>query len=313
MSSQFGNPFLSENVFDSRSTGNQMTRTGTALWTLAFMTVLIGSAAFSWSVFMTEIGDFDMTSLETVVTGQDEEGKDVKEVKVLAESGEYVDVPNFDHSKSYGLMLGGALGAFVVAMLIIPNRKSAQVLGFFYAGLEGLAVGAFSATFELSFPGITMQAAAATIVVAVVMWLLFAAGIIKVTGGFITFVLTMMLGILGLYLVDIGIGIFTGERLDIVHGNSWSSIAVSGVIVFIAALNFCIDYHHIEEGVQSGAPKYMEAYCAFGLMLTIVWCYLEIVRLIAKSRSKNIRSIMWASIVAEFRKGFRRSPQVAVS
>ena len=304
MSNNFdlGNPLLSEEKFTTSRSSARMTRTGTAAWTAIFLAVVIATGAFSWRTFMTEIGSFDLGTLERVVTGQNEKGKDIKETKVVDPKTRAVsEPPQFSTPKTNALMIFGALGAFVVGLLVIFNPRSAPIGGIVYAALEGLAVGAFSARFELIFPGITLQAASATVAVAVVMWLLFTFGIIKVTGGFVSFVLAMMLGILGLYLIDFGVSLFMGKGLDIVHGNGWGSILLSVVIVFIAALNFCIDYANIEEGIKDGAPKYMEAYSAFALLVTIIWCYLEIVRLIAKARSSDIRSRAWASVVGAFR------------
>jgi uncharacterized YccA/Bax inhibitor family protein len=148
-----------------------------------------------------------------------------------------------------------------------------------------MCLGAISAGFEAKYPGIAAQAAGATFGTLLGMLLLYGTGAVRATPGFVKGLLAAMVGILVVYFIDIIMGFF-GTYVSVVHDNSWVSIGLSFFIVGIAAFNLIVDFDTVEKGVGR-APKYMEFYAAFGLMVTLVWLYLEILRLLAKIKSKD--------------------------
>ena len=184
-------------------------------------------------------------------------------------------------------VLGGAIGGLVVALVTVFKKEWSPVTAPLYAGLEGLFIGAVSAMFELRFPGIVMQAAALTFGTLGALLLAYRSGLIKATENFKLGVFAATGGIALLYLVNIGMRLFGFEGMGFIHESSWMGIAFSGFVVVIAALNLVLDFDFIEQGVEHGAPKYMEWYAAFGLLVTLIWLYLEILRLLAKLQSRD--------------------------
>ena len=183
-------------------------------------------------------------------------------------------------------VLGGAIGGLVVALVTVFKKEWSPVTAPLYAGLEGLFIGAVSAMFELRFPGIVMQAAALTFGTLGALLLAYRSGLIKATENFKLGVFAATGGIALLYLVNIGMRLFGFEGMGFIHESSWIGIAFSGFVVVIAALNLVLDFDFIEQGVEHGAPKYMEWYGAFGLIVTLVWLYIEFLRLLSKLQSR---------------------------
>lgn len=181
-------------------------------------------------------------------------------------------------------VLGGAIGGFVVAMVTIFKKTWAPVTAPLYAALEGVFIGAISATFEQRFPGIVMQAVGLTFGTLAALLMAYRSGLIKVTENFKLGVVAATGGIFLLYLVNIVMGFF-GTSMPFIHDSGLVGIAFSGFVVVIAALNLVLDFDFIEKGVEQGAPKYMEWFAAFALMVTLVWLYLEILRLLSKTRN----------------------------
>jgi len=144
-------------------------------------------------------------------------------------------------------------------------------------------LGGLSALFELRYPGIAMQAVALTFGTLFVMLFLYKSGLIKVTQKFRMGVVAATGGIMVLYLLELALSFF-GIRFATINGGGAIGIAVSLFIVAIAALNLVLDFDFVEQGVAYGAPKYMEWYAAFGIMVTLVWLYLEMLRLLSKMR-----------------------------
>ncbi len=171
--------------------------------------------------------------------------------------------------------------------LAARTQQSAPLFGPIYAACEGLVLGAISAMWEQRLPGIALQAFASTMIVMVVMYLLFATKMLRATGPFIVGVLVCTIGVLGVCVVDVLMVTFGGTGLSIVHGNSMGGIAFSVFVCLLAAFNFIIDFEAIEEGIEGKAPSYMNAYCAFAVMVTLIWLYLEILRLLAKVKSRD--------------------------
>lgn len=183
------------------------------------------------------------------------------------------------------LMIGGSLGSLIVGFTIIFNQKTAPYLAPLYAVLEGLVLGGISARYEVEFGGIVLQAILLTFSILFVLLVVYATGAIKPSKNFKLGLISAMGGILVVYLVDFILRFF-GMEVPFLHSNGWIGILVSVFIVIVASLNFVLDFDFIEEGVKLGAPKYMEWYAAFGLILTIIWLYLEILRLLAKTRRR---------------------------
>lgn len=184
-------------------------------------------------------------------------------------------------------LLVGGIGGFIVAIVTVFKKTWAPVTGPLYAALEGLFVGAVSAMFESRFPGIVMQAVMLTMGVLASLLIAYKTGLIKATENFKLGVVAATGGIALLYLVNIGMRLFGFEGMGFIHDSGWMGIAFSGFVVVIAALNLVLDFDFIESGVEAGAPKYMEWYGAFGLVVTLVWLYLEILRLLSKLQSRD--------------------------
>lgn len=183
-------------------------------------------------------------------------------------------------------MIGGAIGGLVVALIVSFKATSAPYLVPVYAALEGMFLGGLSATYESLYNGITLQASLLTMCVFVALLLAYKARIIKATENFKLGVFAATAGIMLLYLASFVLGFF-GITVPYLHDSSWIGIGISLVIVVVAALNLVLDFDFIESGAQQGAPKYMEWYGAFGLMVTLVWLYIEMLRLLAKIASRD--------------------------
>jgi uncharacterized YccA/Bax inhibitor family protein len=184
------------------------------------------------------------------------------------------------------LMMVGALGGFVVALVTIFKKEWSPVTAPIYALLEGLALGGFSAYLELRYPGIAIQAVELTFGTLFVLLLAYRSGLISVTQKFRLGIIAATGGIALFYLLEIGLSFF-GIQFTSINGSGPIGIGFSLIVVAIAALNLVLDFDFIERGVDCGAPKYMEWYGAFGIIVTLVWLYLEILRLLSKLRSRN--------------------------
>jgi uncharacterized YccA/Bax inhibitor family protein len=180
----------------------------------------------------------------------------------------------------------GGIGGFVVALITIFKRQWSPVTAPLYAVLEGLAIGAISAFFEAQFHGIVIQAVALTFGTLLCLLLVYKSRIIKVTARFRLGVVAATGGIVIIYVLTIVLGFF-GIHIPYIYGSGTIGIVFSLFVVTIAALNLVLDFDFIENGAAAGAPKYMEWYAAFGLMVTLIWLYLEILRLLAKISSRR--------------------------
>ena len=191
-----------------------------------------------------------------------------------------------DFAEVSPLLLVGALGGFVVALVTIFKKEWSPVTAPVYALLEGLVLGGLSALLDLRYPGIAMQAVALTFGTLFVMLFLYRSRIIAVTQKFRIGIIAATGGIMVFYLVEMLLGFF-GIHFATINGAGPIGIAFSLFVVAIAALNLVLDFDFIERGVNYGAPKFMEWYGAFGIMVTLVWLYLEILRLLSKMRSRS--------------------------
>ena len=188
------------------------------------------------------------------------------------------------------LILVGAFGGLIIAIILTFKKEWSPFLAPAYALLEGLFIGAISAYYNYVFaakaPFIIMNAVGLTLACAVAMYLLYSFKIIQATQKFKAIVMTATAGIGIFYLLTWVLSSF-GVSLPFLHEGSLMGIGFSLFIVAIAALNLILDFDMIEQGAALGAPKYMEWYGAFGLLVTIVWLYLEILRLLSKLSSRD--------------------------
>lgn len=245
-----GNPTLSEKQFQQSipvDSGETMTVRGTMNKFGFLMLMVMAGAAFAWQWF--------------------DAGKEI--------------MP---------MMLVGALGGLVVALVITFKKEWSGYLAPAYALLEGLFVGAISAYFNFIFqdkyPGIISHAVLLTFAVAASMYLMYTLRIIKVTEKLRSIIFVATASIAFFYLLTWVLGFFN-IRFEFLTTGSTFGIIFSLAVIVIAALNLLLDFDMIEQGSAMGAPKYMEWYGAFGLLVTLVWLYLEILRLLAKMNSRK--------------------------
>jgi uncharacterized YccA/Bax inhibitor family protein len=183
-------------------------------------------------------------------------------------------------------VIGGAIGGFITALVTVFKKTWSPYTAPLYAILEGLFLGGISAMFNARYPGIVIQAVALTFGTLFALLFAYKTGLIKVTENFRLGVLAATGGIAIAYLLSFILGMF-GVNIGFMHSNGPVGIIISLVIVVVAALNLVLDFDFIETGAKQGAPKYMEWYASFGLMVTLVWLYLEMLRLLSKISSRN--------------------------
>jgi len=195
-------------------------------------------------------------------------------------------LPDRDITNVAPLMMLGLIGGFIVAMVTTFKKQWSPVTAPIYALLEGLVLGGLSAMLELRYPGIAIQAVSLTFGTLFVLLIAYRSGWIQVTQKFRLGIIAATGGIFVFYMLEMILGFF-GVQFMSVNGNGIIGIGFSLIVVAIAALNLVLDFDFIEQGVQYGAPRYMEWYGAFGIMVTLVWLYLEILNLLSKMRSRN--------------------------
>ena len=246
-----GNPAISEKSFEQvrHFEGEAMTVRGTLNKFGLMFIMLLGGASFTWSMFY--------------------------------KSGPEAVMP---------WMWGSLIGGLILSLVIIFKKTWAPYLALGYGLLEGLFLGAISAFYDFAFaetyPSIIMHAVLLTFGCAAAMYVLYKTGVIKATNAFRKVIISATAGIAIFYLISMVLRLF-GIQMPYLHDSSPIGIAISLVIVVVAALNLVLDFDLMEQGAAEGAPKYFEWYCAFGLMVTIVWLYLEILRLLGKLSSRD--------------------------
>ena len=243
-----GNPSLSDATFKSEGykEGRTMTLQGTVNKTGILLTLLILAAVYPWNLYF--------------------------------QSGNPALVMPF--------ALGGAIGGFIFAIITIFKKTWAGLTAPVYAVLQGLFLGSISAIFEAQYPGIVIQATGLTFGTLASLLMLYKLGIIKPTENFKLMIVSATMGIGVLYFISFIMNMFGSSGIGFIHSNGLFGIGFSLFVVAIAALNLVLDFDFIEQGSEQGAPAYMEWYGAFSLMVTLVWLYLEILRLLAKLRSR---------------------------
>lgn len=184
-------------------------------------------------------------------------------------------------ASAWPLLIGGAISGFIVALVTAFKKEWAPVTAPIYALCEGLFIGAISAVYEARLQGIVLQAGMLTFGTLFGLLAAYRSGWIRATENFKLGVVAATGGICLMYLVSWVLSLF-GVNMSFLHGSGLLSIGISAFVVVIAALNLVLDFDFIEQGAQLGAPKYLEWYGAFGLLVTLVWLYIEILRLLLK-------------------------------
>lgn len=184
------------------------------------------------------------------------------------------------------IAIGGAIVGFIFALITIFKKQWAGTTAPIYALAEGLFLGAISGIFEAQYPGIVIQAVGLTLGTLASLLFLYKTGIVKPTENFRLMITSATMGIGLLYLVSMVMNMFGSGGIGFIHSNGLFGIGFSLFVVAIAALNLVLDFDFIEQGSEMGAPKYMEWFGAFSLMVTLIWLYLEMLRLLAKLRSR---------------------------
>lgn len=190
------------------------------------------------------------------------------------------------HDALAGFWVLGALGGFIMAMVTVFKKEWSAVTAPIYAILQGLFIGGISSLFEQKYPGIVFQAVMLTFGTLAALLAAYTTGLIRVSSGFRRGIFAATGGIALLYLVSMGLSLFH-IQVPFIFGAGPVGILFSLVVVVIAALNLVIDFDFIESGAQQGVPKYYEWYGAFSLMVTLIWLYMEILRLLSKLNRRN--------------------------
>ena len=225
---------------------NPMTANGAMSATLFLMVLLVAAATFGWS------------SVQTIGVG------------------EAVSFP--------GWAMMAMIVGFVSVLVATFKPTTARFLAPVYALAQGAVVGAISKVFNIQYPGIVLQAVGATIGVFVVMLTLYRTGILRVTDKFRRIVIGATLGLAAFYLFSFIVSLFGSSLIP--TGSSGMSIGFSVLVAGLAAMNLALDFDFIDKAEAAGAPKHMEWFAALGIMVTLVWLYLEILRLLAKMRDR---------------------------
>jgi len=184
------------------------------------------------------------------------------------------------------LIYAPLLGGLVLSLVGIFMPRSTPIVAPCYAACEGLVLGALSAIFDRHYKGIAANAVLLTFSVLGLFLFLYATRIVRVTRGMWVAVIAATLGVFVVYLIDMVLGMF-GHPIPALYSNGPLGIGVSVVICGIAAFNFFLDFDAIENNIRRGAPKYMEWYSGMALLITLVWLYLEILRLLSKLQSRR--------------------------
>jgi len=186
------------------------------------------------------------------------------------------------------LLIGCGIGGFILAIITFFKKEWSPITVPIYAVLEGGMLGGISYTYNSLYDGIVTNAILLTVGILVSLLIAYRSGYIKPTENFKLGIFAATGGIAIVYLLNFFMG-FSGSSLGLMSINNASPISIgfSIVVVIIAALNLVLDFDFIEEGAEKGAPKYMEWYGAFGLLVTLIWLYLEILRLLAKLNSRK--------------------------
>jgi uncharacterized YccA/Bax inhibitor family protein len=262
MAFRTANPAFNQNFFNTSevvaSPAQAMTVQGTIYKTALLTAMAMATAIFVWYRFYTAFHTPGLTAEQAVSAAI---------------------------SAAMPWMIGGLIGGLVLGLITAFAQKAAPITAPLYALAEGLFLGGVSAFFELKYPGIVAPAIGLTFGTLMVMLMLFTTRIVRVTDKFRAGILMATGAIALLYLATFILGFFSIE-IPYIHGSGPIGIGFSVVVVVIAAANLLLDFDFIEKGAEAGLPRHMEWYGAFALLVTLVWLYLEILRLLAKLRDR---------------------------
>jgi uncharacterized YccA/Bax inhibitor family protein len=245
------NPALHEKVFSGARAGSgqeAMTLEGTAAKSLALVLIVMVAGSYTWRMVM-----------DAVAAGA---------------------------APPLGWVMGGFIGGLVLAIATVFRPQWSPVTAPLYAIAEGLALGGISAVYHLRYAGLPTQAVLLTLMVFVAMLVAYRFRLVRATENFRLGVVAATGGICLMYLVSWIVSMF-GVSIGFLHDSSLLSIGISLVVVGVAALNLVLDFDFIEQGADRGAPKFFEWYGAFGLLVTLVWLYLELLRLLSKLAGRS--------------------------
>jgi uncharacterized YccA/Bax inhibitor family protein len=193
---------------------------------------------------------------------------------------------NLEGPAAGAFILVGLVGGLVTALITVFKRAWAPFTVPVYAAFEGLLLGGISGLYEHRYPGIVINAVALTFGTLAALLVAYRAGVVRATENFRLGIFAATGGIALVYLVSMVMGFF-GRTIPYIHESGLIGIGFSLFVVVIAALNLVLDFDFIERGAEMGAPRYMEWVGAFGLLVTLVWLYLEILRLLAKLQDRK--------------------------
>jgi uncharacterized YccA/Bax inhibitor family protein len=191
-----------------------------------------------------------------------------------------------DPGRAGTLAMVGAIGGFITAMITAFRPQSSAISAPIYAILEGLFLGAVSAIINAAYPGVAFQAVLLTIGTLFTMLFLYRSGRIRATPRFRRGVMMATGAVFFAYIISWIMGLL-GMPVGFMHSSGPLGILINLVIIVIAALNLIMDFDFIERGSQMGAPKFMEWYGAFGLMVTLIWLYIEFLRLLSRFAGRD--------------------------
>lgn len=238
--------------------------------------------ALNSNTFSEQINNNSSLLLDAKMTIKGTVDKTAISLVLLIASAYYTFSPNME-----SMILFGSIGGLILAIVTIFKKDWAPYTVPLYAILEGLALGSISYFYNTQYEGIVLQAISLTVLILFSLLFAYRTKIIKPTENFKLGVFAATGGIVLLYFINFIMGFFgTGISLLSPQNSSMMSIGISLAIIVVASLNLVIDFDFIEEGAEKGAPKYMEWYGAFGLLVTLIWLYLEILRMLAKLRSR---------------------------
>lgn len=257
------NPTLKASTFEQYGSVEQstaMTISGTVNKTFLLLLFLVATASYAWNL----TGDWRAALAEPDSSS--------------AAGGVHPGV----------LCVGGMIAGLIFALATVFKPTWAPVTAPLYALSEGVFLGAISALADLMYPGVAFQAACLTFCTLGGLLAAYKSGLIRATENFKLGVTAATMGICMIYLVSMVVNMVGGAgTMPYIHGGSWVSIGFSLFVVVIASLNLVLDFDFIEQGAEKRAPKYMEWYGAFGLIVTLIWLYIEILHLLMKLKSRN--------------------------
>jgi uncharacterized YccA/Bax inhibitor family protein len=252
------NPALNTNIFQkSRSYGvsESMTLQGVVNKAFVLLTILVITALFVWNKVMAPVGGY-----------------------YGAEGAPVVNITPY--------ILVGLVGGIITYIILMFNMSLVKFLAPVYVAFQGLFLGAVSAFFEKSYPGIASQAIVFTTATLLGVLMIYKSGLIKVTDKLRTGVFAAGGAIMMIYVCSWIMSMF-GGTMPIIHSSSMIGIGFSVFVVVLAAFFLLLDFDNIHQGISMGASKEMEWYSAFGLMVTLIWLYLEILKLLVKLQNRR--------------------------